>query len=305
MKFAFIADQKGWAFDRTGQAMLRYGQTGEHTWTVFYTDPKTFEKDALEQFDLVRVGGLPLFMTLHNHDLIPKDKRRYVPTIASFWDIDYHLEHCAKFRDVIAGVIVNDMRFRSSAMAFDRPIIYSPDKVDGHVFYRQKPLERTDEVKHLRVGWAGSEHYWPQVKNVDGIAEACRVTGYEFVRQDREKDGKKTADAMREWFNTLDVYVSFNIERSCTPVPVLEAISCGVPIITTRCGDLWPMIAASCAGKVLSEPSMQELVYALRWINLAAMGCNVDLIEHVRWETSLEAREVTAAMSRLARSIER
>lgn len=309
MRFAFLADVPGWAFCRTGQALEKYGQAPEHSWVTHYAQPRDFEMSDIESYDLVRVGGLPLFVMLVNHELIPLTPRKYVPTIASFWDESFHLKRLRELRYLIAAIIVNDLRLAPGALSLDRPVIYAPDNVDPAIFSPTVDAHELRAVRMrqglpLRVGWAGSEHYWAGIKHVDQIAEACRRTGCEFVRQDREKDGQKTAEEMADWYQGIDVYVAFNEERTCTPVPVLEALSCGVPVITTRCGDIWHMIAQSRAGLVLESPDMQHLEAALRAVRAQrargeSLWVNSDLQSYLQWPTSGLATAATATMTAL------
>lgn len=66
-----------------------------------------------------------------------------------------------------------------------------------------------------------------------------------------------------EWYATLDLYVADNDEETPTPVSQLEAASCGVSIVTTRCGILWSLLPS---WAVVDRPgSVDDMVAALRF----------------------------------------
>ncbi len=118
----------------------------------------------------------------------------------------------------------------------------------------------------LRVGWAGSIKAWGGIKHQAEIIEACeRVEGVEFVRQDRELDGQKDQKEMAEWFSSLHCYISANDVDTCTPVPQIEAIGCGVLPITTKCGERWDLIEALEPNLILRDSSVAEISRALTW----------------------------------------
>lgn len=257
MKLAMLADVPGWCFDRTGRAMMRFDES-PHSWDLFHArdsdvpvaDYNPWRPLEIRSYDGVRIGGFPLFRWFRARNAF-RDEPRTFPTIASFWDIDEHLAGTAEHRHMIAAVIINDRRMEEAAKEVGRPIIYSPDRVDHHIF---RPLPRLRPTKGpLRVGWAGSVKHWPGLKHPDLIREAAARLGMTFVRQDREADGQKTAAQMAEWFNTLDLYVSANEERTCTPVVQLEAAACGITALSTRCGELWPAIEAESGGQMIIE----------------------------------------------------
>lgn len=314
MKFVMVADTPGWCFDRTAQGMIKYHGT-EHEWDVVYSFSKNWPRGgvlkALPDADIYRVGGLPLLNWMETHGLLKGRRQQFVPTFASFMDIDRCHELLAGKMHYVAAFIINDQRMIDVAIQLGRPIIYSPDRCDHGIF---KPmLGKRPKSGPLRVGWAGSERYWHGVKHVDAIEQACKEVGdIEFVRQDREKDDWKSAQEMADWFNGLDLYMSANMSRTCTPVPTLEAMSCGVPVFTTRCGELWRVIHSTHPSWIIQKPDMRSVQEALeRAVNVGRDSLRASAIQlsrragrnFVTWECG-EARRVTEALAALSQGVQ-
>lgn len=304
-KLAFVSDIPGWAFDRTGQALAKYGKDEHCKWDVLYVNPYTIPREGFKGYDAVRVGGVPLFIDLAGRKLV--SERKFFPTVASFWDLEVHAEALAYYRPFIAGIIINDQRFRAKAMVYDRPVFYSPDKVDHTIFRPDvKDLRRPGPV---RVGWAGSEKWWHGVKRVQELRSIVKRAGGVFVRQDREIDGAKTAAQMCDWFNNeIDIYACANIERTCTPVPVIEAMACCCPVITTRCGELDGILSSHLLCDSLEQLDRTLTVFLTKPAAFAALQAEaVSLLPRwfrfLTWEGSQEAKHTTEAVLALMSAI--
>jgi glycosyltransferase involved in cell wall biosynthesis len=301
----FVSDVPGWAFDRTGQALVKYGQTKDHSWEVLYVNPYMIPIDGFAQYDIVRVGGVPLFIDLAGRKLV--NERKFFPTVASFWDLQVHGDNLAYYRQFIAGIIINDQRFRVPAIVYDRPVIYSPDKVDHQIFYPNPQSRRLPGP--VRVGWAGSEKWWQGIKRVKELCSIVKRAGGLFVCQDREVNKVKTALQMSDWFNNdIDIYACANIERTCTPVPVLEALACCCPVITTRCGELDGILSTHLLcddigqlDKVLSVFLTNQAAFAA--LQAEAVSLLPRWFRFLTWEGSQEAKYTTAAMLSLMSAI--
>jgi hypothetical protein len=291
-----IIDADGWCFDRTAEAMINYHNT-DHEWIKWNPHTERQIPDA----DIYRVGGLPLFNWLGFEGYL--NTENFIPTIASFHDGRKLPDLLFPWIDHAIGLIINDKRQEKFTQDLEIPVVYSPDYTDERIFYPMPELR--PKSGPLRIGWAGSVRAWKRVKNVDEIMMSCLQTpGVEFVRQDREYDGQKNQDEMREWFNSLDLYVAANIEETCTPVPTLEAIACGVPVLTTRCGELWKhieplapnMIIPTATAKGISSSIAQ--VGSLTREDLRELGERMhrDLLPgHVSWSCG-EAKRITEVL---------
>ena len=299
--------------------MKRWHDT-EHTWEVIYTvagngsiiDEQGQPLYKLPQADLYRVGGAPLLLWLETNGHTKKIGRKFVPTFASFTaDLDSSAAALAERPELVAAVIINDRRMVKAAKKCGFRVIYSPDRADHEIFapiYGLEPLRGP-----LKVGWAGSVAWWGTVKHTDLIQFACREFPgeVEYVRQDREIEGMKNADEMALWYNKLDVLVNLNDERTCTPVTQIEAMACGIPVITTRCGEQWQLIESLWPQRIIQHPTQAALEKVLAHcvelgrdrLRESGMSFRKRFMEkNISWQCG-EARRVTQALVEVARNV--
>jgi len=93
------------------------------------------------------------------------------------------------------------------------------------------------------VGWAGRRTgLAPEQKGLDDIiVRAVRsVEGAQLVTAIREEKWRGPEE-MRDFYHSLDVYVCASRSEG-TPNPCLEAAACGVPVVTTRVGNMPELI---------------------------------------------------------------
>lgn len=269
MRLGMLIDRRGWCYERTADGLINYHDT-EHTWTkVCAIEPTGLHLKQCPKADAYRVGGIPLFLWyLHNVGFV-NISAPFFPTVSSYLDLQpefiKQLE-APSIKSLLGGIIYNDARMLSELQLLnlrDVPLYHAPDYVDPRVFYPRPELRPT--TGPLRIGWAGSEAWWQGKKHVDAIERAvANHPGAVFVRQDREKDGQKSQSEMCSWLNGLDVYISLNDERTCTPVTQLEAVACGIPVLTTRCGELWAHVQAHEPTWIMDIPSADHAWLALQ-----------------------------------------
>jgi hypothetical protein len=316
LRFAMCIDREGWCFERTADSLKKFSRADASWSKICAIDPQgQMLKEFDHTFDMYRFGGVPLLKWFVDHKIItsPQFNRRCVPTFASFREADA-VEFSIFMHDnldLLAGVIINDRRMFSSVMQYGVPVIYSPDCVDPTVF-KPKVSLRPQHNLPLRVGWAGSEKAWGTIKHQKEIREACESFGdqVEFVRQDREQDGPKNQAEMCDWFNSLHVYVSANVVKTCTPVPQIEAIACGILPITTKCGERWDLIKGQAPELILKDHSVDSIKTSLKWCLdrvhlLQSMGLELrqrHFPDIISWHCG-EATLATEAMEALAMSV--
>lgn len=261
MKFAFIADIPGWALHREGLGLVKYGSVDGHSWDLYHCNPFDFTADQLEPYDAIRPGSASNILWMKMHGKLPWNPL-LVASVASFWDIPRATPEVLASIEMHADAFaVVDPRLLEHCARFGRPSFVFSDRCD-HEFFYPMPAARPS-YGPLRVGWAGSQSYWPGVKNREWIEQACAELGLVFVRQDRELDGTKNADEMRAWYASLDMYGVANITDTPTPVPWIEAAACGVQVIGTRCGELWQPLQEHCAASIVQDVSRQAVFSTL------------------------------------------
>lgn len=301
MRFCYVADVHWWSLHRNGTGLQKYHNT-EHSWDVVHVEePGEVKPGQLEAYDVLVYGSVPAYQFAVRTGLASS----VVPSVVT----------CASFRDArlrvlknadtgeeldvsgalrghnIVAFAVNDRRMQPFVIRAwpGLPMVYHVDHIDQDVFYPRPGRPKSEKV---RVGWAGSEKHWMGVKHVKRIEEAAQqVEGLELVLQRREIEGCKTADEMCEWYGTLDAYISANEEMTPNPVPILECLVCGVPALTTRCGEAWPFVNALEPGLILQDKSVEEIARGLSFVTelgvdrLGRLGRKLGRIaaEHITW----------------------
>jgi glycosyltransferase involved in cell wall biosynthesis len=93
------------------------------------------------------------------------------------------------------------------------------------------------------VGWAGSlANHGSAHRGLHEVIEPAvsAVAGTSLVTAVREERWR-TRDEMLAFYRGLDAYVCASLSEG-TPNPCLEAAACGVPVVTTRVGNMPELI---------------------------------------------------------------
>src|SRR5688572_6025196 len=91
----------------------------------------------------------------------------------------------------------------------------------------------------VRVGWAGSlSNHGPEQRGFhDLIAPAVLSVGAARLLVAAREKKWRGPDEMLEFYRSIDIYLCASRSEG-TPNPCLEAAACGVPVVTTRVGNM-------------------------------------------------------------------
>lgn len=152
------------------------------------------------------------------------------------------------------------------------PTYVCEDGVDTTLFW-PRPLPG-----EFVVGWTGNSMGAKAAAGVDDlkgigmIQEACDRVGATLNIRDYQ-EGVLPHNEMPDWYQQISVYVCAS---SCegTPNPLLEAMSCGRPVITTDVGLVRRIVADGLNGWVVnrSVEGIAEGIAKARQANLEQMG---------------------------------
>lgn len=126
-----------------------------------------------------------------------------------------------------------------------KPMMEITDGVDLSKFY-PKNLDRFDNIKNrtIIVGWVGNSNWNNSEKEdhkglhtiIKPAIEELKKEGYNLRLECTDKMQKYIPhDKMVDYYEKIDLYICAS-KNEGTPNPVLEAMACGIPVISTDVG---------------------------------------------------------------------
>jgi len=106
------------------------------------------------------------------------------------------------------------------------------------------------------AGWVGHSKSIGQ-KGLEIIQEACRLADVPLLIVDANDKPKNSKANSQEWlrdnlYHKVSVYLCASLYEG-TPNPALEALSCGLPVITTRVGNMPELIRNGVNGYIVER----------------------------------------------------
>ena len=272
-KIALVADVKDWAFDIAAQIIKR-ALSDKYQIDIYYTKAEEFKKDlfkileTLKDYDLIHFFWRYILLDFEeNEDFKQKVIEKYgnyeeytkrMVNKISTGIYDHLYEDDIKFNQIFTKYCKKYIV--SSQKLFD---IYNniegikkPTAIIGDTFEKEKfhPLniERFifKDNKSLIIGWVGNSKWNEKQKDENGnfidfkgfhtvlkpVIEELQNEGYDIKLQAADKAVKQISnDDMCDYFSNIHIYVCVSYKEG-TPKPLLEAMGCGVPVITTDVG---------------------------------------------------------------------
>jgi glycosyltransferase involved in cell wall biosynthesis len=111
-----------------------------------------------------------------------------------------------------------------------KPVFICEDGVDCNWF------EPQEFPKLFTAGWCGnSKAGFGGIKGLEIIQEACKIANVPLEIADLANGKTVDFKNMPAWYSKISVYVCASLYEG-TPNPPLEAMACGKPVLSTRCG---------------------------------------------------------------------
>ena len=186
-----------------------------------------------------------------------------------------------------------------------KPNAVIQDGVDCTLF---QPLntERFQKLKNrtIRLGWVGNSRWQvgnTLIKDLKGIhtiikpvVKELQEEGYDVILYTSDRNEKMIPhNQMPEFYSMIDIYICASAHEG-TPNPILEAMACGVPIITTDVGIVKEVFGPMQRTCILKERSKEALKDKLKYIldNLDYLqelsNENLDYIKKWDWTVMCE-----------------
>lgn len=190
-------------------------------------------------------------------------KNRKICSITSHKSLDSKKETIRILKEFKA-VSVNNKYLEKEFKPHVKRLYYTPNGVDTGFFH---PVEKKQEGK-LRIGWVGNRDR--KTKNFSIVRSLMKMNleSFQFdVVATRKGDGQllKNKEQMRDFYQSLDLFLVTSGTEG-TPNPGLEALSCGIPIISTHVGNMEEVVDDGRSGFFVS-PSVKSVVKKLEIIS--------------------------------------
>lgn len=220
MKVLKIIDQWGWAFHFVGMEQQRYSRHEIDIARVLdvLQDPDEYTADVVYFHSPVLCMGSDI------RAICESFKKRHIPIIGG-----YGAETKTHY-DLVDAIVSISYPFTNELkrMYMNKPVVFLPESVDSQYF---KP----NKNKHpFTTGWAGRNMAVKRTHLLDQLSvEVVRKSdhGSNFFLRDR------TLDPMLAFYESLSVFLLTSLSE-CMPRVVLEAMSCGLPVVSTAVGSL-------------------------------------------------------------------
>ena len=273
-KIALLIDRPGWALDNIASQIIK-NLSDEFEFKKIYQDAIDCLAAVLllaEDCDLIHFLWRPLPTGIHDgytRDFIrglcmseEEFKERYIlPKVISVGVYDHFFldgpDKAITLKLFSDKTSIVDCYTVSSERLYDiycedleivkKPGAVVQDGVDCSVFY-PRSLERFEkyEGRTIRIGWVGNSKWiigQSELDDLKGIhtiikpaIKELREEGYdiELITSDRN-DKMIPHQEMPKFYESIDIYACASLCEG-TPNPVLEAMACGVPVVSTDVG---------------------------------------------------------------------
>lgn len=293
-KIALIIDTEGWAFDNIAHQL-------KNNLTEFDIDiipGRIFEGNMIklflfcEDYDLIHFlwrGYLTLIDRAEMHNYIEalgmsfeKFKQKYIlnknitfsvcDELYLSGDDEWRTEETMKYGK---EYFVTSKRLYNIYQQFSKkPQMVIHDGVDLQKYIPEN-LDRFKNIETVRIGWTGNSKFKDSegdsdMKGVEGIIkpaiEELQREGYSVELNLADRNIKMIPqEEMPKFYNSIDLYVCAS-KTEGTPLPIIEAMAMGVPVISTDVGIVSEAVGECNKKYILKERTKEDLINAIKSI---------------------------------------
>lgn len=248
LKVALVYDVDGWCFHHIASQICRYSPD----WECDMLRYPEIQDGQLEPYDVVIQCGY------HGiRHVVCGNPRALVSSVADqiYWKHKHGSKRIPECRKVGLVTALHRRMLAELQAAYPDLTFWgtTEDGVDTHLF---RPGPQQDNETPV-IGWCGNSAN--DLKRVPNIATACKRLGLPMSTKDRAENTMIPHLEMPAWYRTLDLYVCAS-DSEGTPNPVLEAASCGIPVLTTNVGIVPDIAPRSVGGIVVMPDSSPETI---------------------------------------------
>lgn len=270
-KIALIADIKGWAFDIAAN-IIRNSLCNKYKIDIYYIKPEDIKRDLftileeVKEYDIIHFFWRIKLLEFENEDFKKKVKEKYgdynkyiqniIPKISTgiydhLFEEDIEInktftKYCNKY--TVSSQKLFDIY--SNLENIKKPKCIMGDSFEEKLFYPSNMQRFNLRNSEFIIGWAGNSKWNEKEKDSNGnpkdfkgfhtilkpVVDELIQDGYNIRLECADRSIKKIEnDEMCEYYSKIHLYICVS-NKEGTPKPLLEAMGCGVPIITTDVG---------------------------------------------------------------------
>ncbi len=234
MKILLLIDKPNWAYHHIAKGLIKYNNSGIEFVCQPIKKQDKYIKKIYKKYDLFYVFG---YKTYGKINFLPKNKTMVGVHSCKEWDDDKTtptnvatpqkdtIKYLNSFLRVgVVSQYIYDVLKKSGV----NNLYYTPNGVDSNLFVPQNKIH-----KEFTIGYAGvKSHDW--LKGItEFIIPASKRSKVQTHLALRLTKSQLMYDQMPNFYNMLDAYVCASTSEGFS-LSVLEAASCGIPIISTR-----------------------------------------------------------------------
>lgn len=259
MKILLLVDKPNWAFHSIAKSLIKYNtlQDVELSCHPIKHEEKKIKK-IWKKYDLFYVMG---FMTYDRINFLPKDRTIVGIHSCHSWDNkkttpDKRVKPNKKIVKYLNSFLRVDAVSKYLYDLFSEcgveNIYYTPNGVDSYMF-----IPSNNHNSDFTIGYSGTQtHDWR--KGISKyIVPSAKQAKVKVNLAMRSTGSHMPLEKMPSFYNTLDAYVCASASEGFS-LSVLEAASCGVPIISTRVSGCTELIKDGVNG-FLVDRSVQAI----------------------------------------------
>jgi len=271
-KVALIPDVPNWAFDIAAH-IIKNNLADEYKIDIFPSTDEDFDRDLfkilehLKDYDVIHFFWRAILLDFEsqnfrdrviekygNYDEYVRKNIKKISTGVYDHLFENDIEFNKKFTKYCITYVVSSKKLFDIYKNMDG--VKEPSCIMGDCFEKSKffptELERFD-VEHMEtliIGWAGNSTWNKSQKDENGnaidfkgyntilkpVVEELKSEGYNIELYCEDKNIRQIPnDEMCEYYSKIHIYTCVSSQEG-TPKPLLEAMGCAVPIITTDVG---------------------------------------------------------------------
>jgi len=271
-KIAFIADIENWAFDIAANIIKR-NLSDKFDIDIYYQFSNEFNNDLfkileyLKDYDVIHFFCRKILLNFENEEFKAKITRKYgnyekyltyiVPKISTgvydylFIDDNSFNKTFSKYCNSYVVSSKNLFDIYTNQNIFKKPTCIMGDSFEKKQFFPCN-IERFSQISNstLVVGWVGNSAWNCKQKDINGnpidfkgfntilkpVINNLIAEDFNIKLNCADKNIKQIPnDDMNKYYSNIHIYVCVSNSEG-TPKPLLEAMGCGIPIITTDTG---------------------------------------------------------------------